>query len=244
MTGEPSRQAGRLKSAPKPNDQLFFMHIPKTAGMTLWHILKDHYGRDRSLSLTKDIRASATSGELENYRCFRSHMDYGYYRHFPRKPVYLTMLRHPIQHQLSRFGMKKRVGKLELINARDIFDYLERVPLNIQTLYLAGMKQGLSTEPEAALEVAVTHLEEFAFFGVMEHFDASLELLAYTLDWPPIPPLEARNVAGQGDKPDLTSDLEELILEKCWLDLKLYSAALEIFYQRLSQMRAEKLAGL
>ncbi len=93
-------------------------------------------------------------------------MDYDYFQRFPCMPVYLTMLRYPVQHQLSRYGMKKRVGKLELIQARDIFEYLERVPLNIQTAYLAGMKSGISIDPQAALEVALTRLDEFAFFGV------------------------------------------------------------------------------
>lgn len=236
--------AGRLKYSLRPDEQVFFLHIPKTAGMSLWHVLKNHYGRRLSLSLTRDIRSSITSRDLERYLCLRAHMDYGYYQHLPRKPAYLTMLRHPIQHQISRFGMKKRVGKLGLINARDIFEYLDRVPLNIQTLYLAGMKEGLSMEPEAALEVAVTHLEEFAFFGVLEQFDNSLELLAYTLGWPPIPVLEARNTAGQGDKPELTPELEEVILEKCWLDLKLYEVARQIFDRRLSRMQAEKAEGV
>jgi hypothetical protein len=233
-----------LKYHLQPNEPLFFLHIPKTAGMTLWHMLKHHYGRRVSWSLTRDIRNSVTSRDLENFLCFRAHMDYRYYQHYQRKPAYLTVLRHPVQHQLSRFGMKKRVGKLGLIEARDIFDYLERVPMNIQTLYLAGMKPGLSIDPDAALEVALTRLDEMAFFGVMEQFKNSLELLSYTFDWPPLQPIKPRNTAKSGDKPQLTPELEALILEKCWLDVKLYEAGLALFNERFARMKKEQLAGL
>ena len=236
------RPAG-LRYPLRPMDRVYFLHIPKTAGMSLWHILKNQYGERASLSLTRDIRTTVTSRDLAAYRCFRAHMDYDYFQRFPCMPVYLTMLRHPVQHQLSRYGMKKRVGKLELIQARDIFEYLEKVPLNIQTAYLAGMKSGISIDPQAALEVALTRLDEFAFFGVTEQFERSLELLAYSLGWPQVPSPETQNTAGRGDKPELTPDLEQLILEKCSLDVELYQAARRIFDQRLAQMLAEKAAA-
>lgn len=227
----------------QPNEPLFFLHIPKTAGMTLWHILKNQYGRRVSWSLTRDIRTTVTSRDLQPYLCFRAHMDYGYFQHLSRKPAYLTMLRHPVQHQLSRFGMKKRVGKLGLIDAHDIYDYLQRVPVNIQTSYLAGMKPGLTLNPDAVLEVALTRLDECAFFGVTEQFKNSLELLSYTFDWPPIQPEQARNTAHSGDKPELTPELEALILKLCWLDVKLYDAALIKFNQRYAYMKQEKAAS-
>ena len=144
---------------------------------------------------------------------------------FPKKPIYITMLREPIEQTISSFEMIRRIPKLrsqypisDEMSLQSIIEF--STPRNLQTLYIANdvdvvdLTKSLdpknfkkfvlgslkeyhrpSISDEKLLEKAKKHLSEFAFVGLTEKFDESLLLLCYTFDWIPIFQVKKINVA-------------------------------------------------
>lgn len=86
----------------KSNESLYFLHIPKTAGTSFTAILDNFFDFDDIYSeqvwhkLLQDKNRSFLQCKL-----IRGHFGYGLYHILPRKPLYITMLRHPIERTIS-----------------------------------------------------------------------------------------------------------------------------------------------
>ncbi|MGI0027629.1 MAG: sulfotransferase family 2 domain-containing protein [Nitrosopumilaceae archaeon] len=86
------------------NNTLYFLHIPKTAGTTIISIIDNYFNSDSILPeevwnhLLKNFPSDFTK-----YRLIRGHFGYGIHRLFPTKPIYMTMLRDPIERTISSY---------------------------------------------------------------------------------------------------------------------------------------------
>ena len=94
----------------KMGDILFFLHIPKTAGTSFYYtLLKQVYPKNSFIvddDKIKDILDSYFPDDFSNYKFFRQHADYYFYRYLPRKPLYLTF-ETPITAVLHSFQVLK-----------------------------------------------------------------------------------------------------------------------------------------
>ena len=84
------------------NNTLYFLHIPKTAGSSIIGILDNYFSLDSILPeevwnhLLKNLPT-----DFSKYGLIRGHFGYGLHRLLPTKPVYMTMLRNPLERTIS-----------------------------------------------------------------------------------------------------------------------------------------------
>ncbi|NJP06718.1 MAG: sulfotransferase family 2 domain-containing protein [Chloroflexaceae bacterium] len=235
----------------REHDVLCFVHIKKTAGSSLIHVLRSHFPRQaftyiptysKSLSMTHDLYQ-----KMQRDRILRSHMDYNITNKvMPRRPVFLTMLRHPLKQFISFYGQQQKRSMLLGEGVQDFTDFVSHSigsKHNMQTRQLAGTTMHPDVlSPQDMLAIAQRRLDECAFVGITEQFDESLRLLCYTFGWSPIEHYTSRNITPAALKPEVTPELEALILEHHQLDLQLYAYARRLFLARFQRMQQEQQA--
>jgi hypothetical protein len=84
-----------------------FLHIPKTAGLTLMTIARRQYEHCRSVHLGNEAlvtRFLSSSQEFrDHYQFVGGHFGYGFDRHFTKPCRYVTMLRDPVDVLVSLY---------------------------------------------------------------------------------------------------------------------------------------------
>jgi len=127
------------------HDQLYFLHIPKTAGISFKTLLASHFEPDRVFpSYFIDDVVVTSPEKLANYQLLAGHFLYSFHLLLPRMPLYLTLLRDPIERSLSQYAHVKRDPHHSLHKKARLQSLLEFIydpatrPLveNFQTHYL------------------------------------------------------------------------------------------------------------
>lgn len=255
MVGKTIDDAGHLPEYRlQAEDQLCFIHIPKTAGTTLTSILESKFDRDQIFpeAFLRNIK-DYTPEQLAAFRLFRGHFSHAIGGRLLRSPQMVTMLRDPVERAISAYEFMKTCiivnpqAAITQQKARSLplKDYI-RDPaisgvINGQTRQLAGrVWQGdiRETNPDW-LEAAQAHLAEFAFVGLTEQFNESMDLLNYTFGWSPLQQIQQLMVGRKRLKREQLTDEElEIILEHNQLDLALYNYGKTLFEQRYQAMLA------
>ena len=243
------------------DDQLVFLHIPKTAGLTLTALLEQRFGeqidprrfwyepRWSAFSI-----ASANAASLGDYRVFAGHYPYDICRLLPRRPVCLTLLRHPVRRVLSLYNYYRAHTTHPLHRAAlDMMleQFVECAPdspffdlTHDHMTKLLGRRfpiarpEDIRTTPPIEtdrLPIARQRLAMMAFVGITERFEQSLELLCYTLDWPFVAEYTNQNVNDSLHKlrpSDLGEEAIYRIMAQNTEDMQLYADAAALFEQR------------
>lgn len=91
---------------------LYFWHIPKTAGMSVWKWLEPHYAADAvyRAHLLPDMLQSAAAAELRGKRLFRGHFADAPLQLVSRRLTTITVLREPIARSLSHLAHVERAA--------------------------------------------------------------------------------------------------------------------------------------
>jgi len=229
---------------------VIFLHVPKTAGTTLHHILERCYPRNQICSF-KDPNYRS---ELENfqklstetreaYRLIKGHLSFGFHRHLPGRSTYITFLREPVARALSFYHYARSHPEHYLypLLGDDHVDLKillrQRTPtthelFNLQTSMVAGDEWDDPERPadRAALERAKQNLRShFDVVGLTEEFDTSLGLLRRRFGWK-VRFYTRKNVTRRKDQIDnLDPETHSLVREANALDIELYQFARELF---------------
>jgi len=229
---------------------VIFLHVPKTAGTTLHHILERCYPRNQICSF-KDPNYRS---ELENfqklstetreaYRLIKGHLSFGFHRHLPGRSTYITFLREPVARALSFYHYARSHPEHYLypLLGDDHVDLKillrQRTPtthelFNLQTSMVAGDEWDDPERPadRAALERAKQNLRShFDVVGLTEEFDTSLGLLRRRFGWK-VRFYTRKNVTRRKDQIDnLDPETHSLLREANALDIELYQFARELF---------------
>jgi hypothetical protein len=115
-----------------PDDQLYFIHIPKTAGTTLIALLDSKFDVNEIFpaQLWKEL-AKVPPDQIDQYRLYRGHFgSHGLDPFLPKRPVCITMLRDPIPLSLStyKFVLREpgtRVHKLAASENMSFSDFIQ-----------------------------------------------------------------------------------------------------------------------
>ena len=263
-------QESELEYKLKSNDIFYFLHIPKTAGTTLINIIDGHFD-DESIcpdQLWPKLLVTLPK-DFSKYRLIRGHFGYSIHRILPKKPVYITMLRNPIERSLSLYEFTCRAGdndpnvkgtmwdktsklsdlivhpekKLNFENLQTKF-LSKDLPLSFSNMQInekhkAVNSMFLSSVDYSDLEIAKQHLSEFPFFGLAERFEDSMFLLCYTFCWKPIEDIIKKNVTQNRRTIEDYPNTTKEILEK----LTELDANLYNFAQELFQNRFNKMVS-
>jgi hypothetical protein len=231
-------------------ETVIFLHVPKTAGTTLHHILERCYPRNQICSF-KDPNYRS---ELENfqklstetreaYRLIKGHLSFGFHRHLPGRSTYITFLREPVARALSFYHYARshpehylypllgddHVDLKILLRQRTATTH---ELFNLQTSMVAGDEWDDPERPadRAALERAKQNLRShFDVVGLTEEFDTSLRLLRRRFGWK-VRFYTRKNVTRRKDQIDnLDPETHSLLREANALDIELYQFARELF---------------
>jgi hypothetical protein len=224
-----------------------FVHVPKTGGITLYNILSRFYHeKNRKLVQTvkTPLREEATSRAKRNEPfLIQGHLNITEVLDIPGNFIF-TFLRSPVSRVISHYYFLKEQPTLKH------YEYLNRPGTTIESFYALKEKKdidnclvryisGLHETPfgeigQAHYDLALENLQsKIHFFGVQEHYDESLILLAGKLGWP-LPIYRKKNLTKKKDA--ISPATFEFLHEANKWDV--------IFYQKAQEMFAEKLSGM
>lgn len=128
-------------------DVLYFLHIPKTAGTSFTDILKAHFAPEE-LSFSRFIQdfIKLPPDQIANFKVVSGHYFYNISTFIPRSPVYITMLRDPIERAISKYAMLQRMTSHyahDIVKSQSLLEFAtdpRTLPLyaNSQTRYIAA----------------------------------------------------------------------------------------------------------
>ena len=253
------------------DDILYFLHIPKTAGISLTNVLDNPFSFDEIYPSVLWVSLfSKLPKNLGQYKFIRGHFGYWITKFLPKKPVIITMLRKPVDCTLSLYAHQQRSfrnGEYVLETGRETLDEMFVDPkkasiltnhqtktLNLDVDMLSvirtlkekgenGRTVGEIYRPETHIQdydlikTAKERLSRFEFFGIVERFEESLQLLYYTFGWFPIASIPKLNVGTNRKKIDeIPKETLDKIIDATRLDEELYNFGEQIFEKRYHQM--------
>jgi len=137
------------------------------------------------------------------------------------------------KHIFSKHQTRHLALDLDIISSTKNFNHLEKVSFSLE-------KSSEFLFPEISdedlLELAKKHLSSFPFFGLMERFEDSLNLLCYVFGWRPIKFVKKRNVTPDSIKKELDEETNSAISKLIQLDNQLYQYAKNLFEENINQM--------
>src|SRR5260370_13102886 len=105
MTMQPQLKTYDLQES----DQVYFLHIPKTAGTSFTGLLQSNFEPDRVFPYhLVHFLIDASPERLATYQLFTGHFFYSLHLLLPRMPIYLTFLRDPVERTISHYAQIKR----------------------------------------------------------------------------------------------------------------------------------------
>lgn len=234
-----------------PVRPIVFIHLPKTAGMTLRGVLERVYAGLPiaflgNLSKGGELAEFAAMPEADRraHALVAGHFPWGAQAVLPGART-ITVLRDPIERLISVYAFNKRAPNAlhhKAINEGDLSlaDCVEsgllRGEYNLQTNMLRDKR---ATTPEQALASATRNIRACAAFGLVERFDDTLAYFARELRWPAdaIDPAtrEDRNITHNRAKADdLDPALLDTLRRETAIDRALYDDAATLFEKRLA----------
>ncbi|MGB0176166.1 MAG: hypothetical protein ACPF9D_03305 [Owenweeksia sp.] len=218
----------------------YFMHIPKTAGMTLQSLARWRYPDPRELELVY-TQEDVLNGfeDRDELKLVMGHFRWGYHQHSQRPAIYLAFLREPISHVISHyqytFDHPEKFRNLPEV--KNLIEFANcPYGYNLQTRFLSGVNDIKGREMEM-LQRAKEHLIKYVeVIGLMERFDESLLLMQKPLGLHRI--FYERKNEGKARKRFIPSDEELAQLKEInKYDVELYKFAKQLFEAQLNKNR-------
>ncbi|MFN8529325.1 MAG: sulfotransferase family 2 domain-containing protein [Anaerolineae bacterium] len=255
-------QSELLHRAAIDSRPLYFLHIPKTAGLTLRLILENLFGKQAIYPAT--FRYELPFYPIRNirdYQLYYGHLDYAFWEPYRDDLSAFSILRNPVQRVLSvyyhaaranadeerRLGNHENVVRIQVIQTLG----LENTITSDHPMVLPQIRNGQarrlishdrdpvndSLSDDELFERAREHLDQLDFVGLTERFQESLDLLSYTLGWLRIENYETLNAAPAAQiQRQIPQSLLDTIHEYNQADLRLYDYACKRFEQRYQAM--------
>lgn len=236
---------------PDPGNRLIFLHVQKTAGVSIRQLLARQYAH-----LPTFIRGAPEHLEMfrmsrrdrEAYRVVGGHYRFGLHLLFDAPSRYMAFLRDPVERTISHYSYIRwqplhawhdrvngsgisleqwvRLGEADALDNLQVRRFTVR--LNEDVPFRETTRQMLD-EAKRIIE------ERIAFLGITERYEDAIRLFAGQLGWQEPVAVERLNVSPvRMTAADLPATTRDAILEHNALDMELYAFARDVFERRLS----------
>jgi hypothetical protein len=244
---------------------LFFMHIPKTAGMSMRLYLSGQYRAEDVCPAVRWHGLLGREDELKRYRLVQGHFRYNLRELLAPEARMLVMLREPLRRTVSALRHLQRDPSFHLdherakgltLSAMLRHSQLMQNQHNVQARFLcasrpaaevsAYLRGELEQNPAAdagdreappTLELAKERLASIDFVGLTEDIDAIVAVMAREMDYHPALYFPLINADPSRENPlDGLSEADlAIVREHNAVDLELYAFARRLIEQRKFQ---------
>lgn len=229
----------------KPISKVCFLHIPKTAGTTVTHLIGRNYKEEEIARIYfRGKHQEAIAIALAEPK---KKIVFGHYT-LAEVPAaeqlyHFTFLRHPLPRTVSHFLHLKYSPdpqhKQMMEQAVDFPGFLKIIQgNNLQTRRLVNVyapKFDQMPEKEI-LEMATNNLDWLSFVGISERFNESISVVAHDLGWKFLAHKNQNKSGKKEEARELKYQFGDAILEANQLDLALYCHAQKMLDDRLKKL--------
>ena len=233
-----------------------FIHLPKTGGTTLLHILSNqiYFERFKLLQPTrhthpKDFLVSVESQidqilQSENKTAvIGGHFGFCAHHRLNDPGSYFTVLRNPVERVISEYYFMKYKGmyyaKLIEDENLDLIGYINHPEIyylnNLQTRLIAGEKYASGDQvTQRTFEKSLNHLRQFAAVGLTGQMEETLAMFYLMLGWKRLPYYLKANVNEHKPQESVSNEVRAAIEKREQFDLQLYNEATRLFNKQLN----------
>lgn len=216
-------------------DTMLFVHIPKTAGVSVGKALQESFDRFYAVEwnnipssfrkLTRQAMYEQSQGKTR--QVIMGHFgwaDMQVWRHHELSMKAGTILRDPVQRIISNFNYNRSKAhpawQAFIKQNPTIMDYVRNTGYDVQLTQTIGIVSSF----DDVLSKLISH---YSFIGVTERLGASLTHLSRSHGLPAI--REYRDNVGATPAQELPADVHDLILQRNHNDLKLHALMMRLF---------------
>ena len=241
---------------------VIFLHIPKTAGTSLRHIVQSQFQphnvfefynlKTQPPKVRKGIEKYHSLSETRKkaIKFVSGHVGFGLHEFLHRPCTYITVLRDPVERVISYYYFLRR-NQNSIVEDKNLPEFVQTFSgvHNSMTCYLSGLTlkaqlQHPNFDPtwqfdRQTLETARENLDlHFKVVGFVDKFDETCILLKRILGWN-LAFYEKKNVAKRQNAIDsISQETLQLIREHNELDLQLYDYARTKFAEAIEEQGA------
>jgi hypothetical protein len=236
---------------------LVFLHLPKTAGLSLRETLLAETAQRPRFRIIHPIDDLAALARLpveqrSGLALIEGHLYYGVHECIGRECRYMTMLRDPVERVLSWYSFVREyvphhlherlagsAGGAGMSLADCLRDGVSVELDNHMVRMLAGQKYvnvPFGQVTGAMLAEAREHLAGFAAVGIRERFDDSLRLFASVFGWRQPRPHHINITGSRLHRDQLEPETLAAVRAQNELDAELYRYAVSLFERQMSRL--------
>jgi len=243
-----------------PNHTLIFLHIPKTGGKTIQHLLASRYNKHSWAELHNDLAEPDLNNVLlrdltampaayrNRYKYLCGHLKFGVHRLLSNHFDYIALFRNPVDREISWFyfllANPNDVNYHRAASCKDFSEFVFK-QIGVQN---GMLKQLLTAEQfnctqdwRERLEIAKENLRNrFLVIGDIKKFDECLILLKKALGWKIQPVYLKKNVTQKRPKVDeIDPSVRDKIGDNNRWDMELFGYVKSVSLAELSRQHPD-----